>query len=125
MNLDIDYFNPATMRPGAVVLVIGRRGSGKSIISADLASFQRDCMRGICISASEKANPFWKPYIPSCFIYHEYSDAATKKLFRMQAQVKKEKGYNEPAFAIYDDCMFDRSFMKSKFIRQVFMNGVS
>ena len=44
---------------------------------------------------------------------------------KKQKKVKKKTGFNEPAFAIYDDCMFDKDFMKSKLTRQIFMNGVS
>lgn len=122
-SIDIKYFNPATMRPGSVVLVVGRRNSGKSTLVADLLSYQRHCRRGVCVSATERANPFWGKYIPQCFIDYEYSDNVTKKLFKMQARVKKQKGEVEPAFAIYDDCLFDRNFMKSKQTRRLFMNG--
>jgi ABC-type cobalamin/Fe3+-siderophores transport system ATPase subunit len=125
MNIDIGYFNPATMREGAVVLVIGRRGSGKSTLAADIMSYQRHSKRGVCVSGTEKANPFWHKHIPECFIYYDYSDNVTKEIFKMQKKVKKKTGFNEPAFAIYDDCMFDKDFMKSKLTRQIFMNGVS
>lgn len=123
MNVDISYFDPSTMRPGAVVLLIGRRGSGKSTLAADILSYQRDCKRGICVSATEKANPFWSEYIPSCFIHYHYSEKVTKELFKMQKTVKKKTGQVDKAVAIYDDCMFDKSFMKSKLTREVFMNG--
>jgi len=123
MNININYFNPALMRPGSVVLIVGRRGSGKSTLAKDIMSYQRHCKRGVCVSATEKANPFWSEVIPQCFIHHEYSDSVTKELFSMQKKVKKKLGYNEDAFAIYDDCMFDRSFMRSKLTRRVFMNG--
>lgn len=123
MNIDVNYFDPSTMRPGAVVLIIGRRGSGKSTVGADILSFQRDCQRGVCVSATEKENPFWSRYIPRCFIYDEYSDDVTKKLFNMQKKCKREKGTCDKAFAIYDDCMFDKNFMKSKWTRRLFMNG--
>ena len=123
MNIDIKYFNPANMRPGSVVLIVGRRGSGKSTLAKDIMSYQRHCKRGVCVSATERANPFWKEVIPKCFIHYEYSDNVTKELFKMQKKVKKKLGHNEDAFAIYDDCMFDRAFMKSKLTRRVFMNG--
>lgn len=123
MNVDISYFEPANMRPGAVVLIIGRRGSGKSTLAADIMSYQRGCKRGVCVSATEKANPFWAKYIPSCFIHYHYSDKVTKEIFKMQKTVKKQTGQIDNAFAIYDDCMFDKSFMKSKLTREIFMNG--
>lgn len=123
MELDINYFNPAAMRPGAVVLVVGRRGSGKSTLAADIMSYQRDCKRGICVSGTEKRNPFWSQYIPQCFIRHGFRSEYTKEIFKMQAQCKKKKGIIEKAFIIYDDVMFDKDFMKCKLTREIFMNG--
>lgn len=123
MNLDIKYWDPSTMRDGAVVLIVGRRGSGKSTVAEDLMSYKRGVKRGICISATEKANAFWTNHIPSCFIHYAYDDKITRDLFAMQKKVKKKTGVVEPAFAIYDDLMFDKSFVKSKMTRRVFMNG--
>lgn len=94
------------MRDGAVVLIVGRRGSGKSTVAEDIMSYKRQVQRGVCVSATEKANSFWSPHIPQCFIHYAYDDAITKDLFRMQKKVKKKTGSVEPAFAIYDDLMF-------------------
>lgn len=123
MNVDIKYWDPSQMRDGAVVLVVGRRGAGKSTLAEDLMSYKRNVKRGICVSATEKANPFWSKHIPQCFIHYDYDENITKDLFRMQRKVKKKIGHVEPAFAIYDDLMFDKSFVKSKLTRRVFMNG--
>lgn len=123
MNVDIKYWDPSTMREGAVVLVIGRRGSGKSTVAEDILSYRRNVKRGVCVSATEKANPFWGKHIPPCFIHYEYSDDITRDLFKMQRKVKKKTGEVQPAFAIYDDLMFDKSFVKSKWTRRIFMNG--
>lgn len=123
MNLDIKYWDPSTMRDGAVVLIVGRRGSGKSTVAADILSYKRDSQRGICISGTERENEYWGKHIPNCFIHYDYKDSITKDLFSMQKKCKKRLGHCEPAFAIYDDIMFDKRFVKSKYTRQVFMNG--
>jgi len=123
MNLDIKYWDPSTMKDGAVILIVGRRGSGKSTVAEDLMSYKRNVKRGVCVSATEKANKFWSNHIPSCFIHYSYDDKITKDLFSMQKKVKRKTGTVEPAFAIYDDLMFDKSFVKSKMTRRVFMNG--
>lgn len=123
MNIDIRYWDPCQMKDGAVVLVVGRRGSGKSTVAEDLMSYKRNVKRGVCISATEKSNSFWHKHIPSCFIHYAYDDSITRDLFKMQKKVKKQTGRVEPAFAIYDDLMFDKAFVKSKWTRRVFMNG--
>lgn len=123
MNIDISYFDPSTMRPGAVVLLIGRRGSGKSTLAADIVSYQRHARRAVVVSATEKANPFWSKHFPKCFIHYNYSDNVTKQIFKMQKQCKKETGQVDDAIAIYDDVMFDKSFIRSKLTRKVFVSS--
>jgi len=123
MNINIKYFDPSVMKKGAVVMVIGRRGSGKSTMCSDILSYQRSAKRGICISATERANPFWAAHIPKCFLYDEFDSDITKSLFKMQRKCKKELGYAEQSFAIYDDLMFNRNFIKDKTTKQVLFNG--
>lgn len=123
MNLDIKYWNPAMMKDGAVVLIIGRRGSGKSTVAEDVLSYKRDTKRGLCVSATERANRFWGKHIPACFIKHEWNENHVKSLFRMQKKVRQKLGETQPAFAIFDDLMFDRTFVRSKQTRKILMNG--
>jgi hypothetical protein len=121
--IDIRYWDPSKMKDGAVVLIIGRRGSGKSTVLEDLMSYRRDLKRGLCISGTERVNPFWGKHIPQCFIHDEFDDNLTRDLFSMQKKCKEKLGYCEPAFAIYDDLMFDKRFIKSTQTRRIFMNG--
>lgn len=122
-TLDVRYFDPRKMRPGAVVLVVGRRGSGKSTLCADLLSYQRALKRGICVSATEKANPYWVKHVPRCFIYEQYSDSVLQGLFAMQQRCKDTTGVMEGAFCVLDDLLYDKSFARSKEVRRVLMNG--
>lgn len=116
MNVDIKYWDPNTMRDGAVVLIIGRRGSGKSTVAEDIMSYRRDVQRGVAVSATEKANPFWSKHIPQCFIKYEYDDNITRDLFKMQRKAKKKMGSVQPAFAIFDDLMFGKFPFSSLFL---------
>jgi thymidylate kinase len=121
--VDIAYFDPRRIKDGAVILAIGRRGTGKSTLIADLLSYKRDIKRGVCVSATERANEFWAKHIPPCFIHYEYSDAVLEHLFEMQRKVKQLTGEVEPSFCVLDDVLYDRAFVKSKQARQLLMNG--
>ena len=123
LNVDIQYWDPSKMREGAVVLIVGRRGSGKSTVAQDILSYWREAQRGLCISGTERENEFWGKHIPKCFIHYDFHERHTKDLINMQKRCKKRKGYCEPAVAIYDDIMFDKKFVKAKTTRQIFMNG--
>lgn len=121
--IDIKYFDPRVIKDGAVILAIGRRGTGKSTLIADLLSYKRDIKRGVCVSATERANEFWGKHIPKCFIHYEYTDAVLEQLFDMQKKIKNATGEVEPAFCVLDDVLYDRAFVKSKQARQLLMNG--
>jgi hypothetical protein len=136
MDLDIKYFDPSTMPPTSVVLLIGKRGSGKSTIAEDLMSYQTGIGEGICVSPTDKLTGFWRKHIPPLFIHHEYSPTITEDFLAHQAakwtRYKKEckaagtqveEGKIDPAFIIYDDCTYDKSFLKNKGTRELLMNG--
>jgi energy-coupling factor transporter ATP-binding protein EcfA2 len=123
MEYNIKYFDPNRIKKGAVVLILGRRGSGKSTVAEDLLSYRRDCTRGLCISATERSNHFWRKHIPRCFIHYDFNDSLTKHLFNTQNEIRKQTGLMSPVFAIYDDLLFDKRFSKSKQTRRLFMNG--
>jgi hypothetical protein len=119
----IGYFDPDEMGEGAVILLVGRRGSGKSTLAADTVSGRRVCKRGLCISGTEKVNPFWGEYIPDCFIHQSWDPRLVTDLFRVQHEQKERTGSMDPVFAIFDDLMFNRDFIKSIEAREIFMNG--
>ena len=105
------------------MLAVGRRGTGKSTLIADILSYKREIKRGVCVSATERANEFWGKHIPPCFIHFEYTDSVLDHLFEMQRKVKQLTGEVEPAFCVLDDVLYDRAFIKSKQARQLLMNG--
>ncbi|BCU09355.1 hypothetical protein [Sicyoidochytrium minutum DNA virus] len=119
----IDYFDPSTISDGSVIVLVGKRGSGKSTVAQDLMSYQRHCKRGLCIAGTEQANPFWGQYIPECFIHHRFDEELVYQLLRDQNAIFEKYGKHEPTFAIFDDLMYDPGFLKTEAMRMLFMNG--
>lgn len=136
IDIDIDYFDPKSIPVSSVVLVIGKRGSGKSTVAESLASHFTHLNDGICISKTDKMSDFWSKHIPQDKIYHEYNSEITLDLLKRQEKkwlVIKEQAKLEgrvpdvseiePAFAIYDDVTYDKSFLKDMSTRELAMNG--
>ena len=136
MELDISYFDPTTMSPTATVMLIGRRGSGKSTTAEDIMFFQKHIGEGICISPTDSMSGFWRSHIPPLFIHHDYDQSVTEEFIKHQhskwIEYKKEckklgipaeEGKVDPAFILFDDVTYDKSFFKSKLTRQLMMNG--
>ncbi len=133
MDLKITKFDMSSMKDDKVIVLIGKRETGKSVLVKDLLYYQKDIPIGTVISATESANCFYGNIIPPIFIHDEYTaDTIQNVLKRQQIVIKKmkkefaEKGHSniDPrAFLILDDCLYDQSWTKDKNVRSLFMNG--
>ena len=118
---------------GPVVVLIGRRDTGKSFLVRDLLYYHQDIPIGTVISGTEAGNGFYSEHVPKLFIHDEYNTAIIENILKRQKtvlkQIKKEievyrKSTIDPrAFVILDDCLFDASWTRDKMMRLLFMNG--
>ena len=73
MDLKITKFDMSSMRDDKVIVLIGKRETGKSVLVKDLLYYQKDIPIGTVISATESANCFYGNIIPPIFIHDEYT----------------------------------------------------
>jgi hypothetical protein len=139
MSLDLSKFDMKNIsfRPdenkGPVVVLIGRRDTGKSFLVRDLLYYHQDIPIGTVISGTEAGNGFFSAHVPKLFIHDEYKTAIIENILKRQKtvmkQMKKEmdaykKTNIDPrAFVILDDCLYDNKWTKDKMMRLLFMNG--
>jgi hypothetical protein len=118
---------------GPVIVLIGKRDTGKSYLVRDLLYYHQEIPIGTVISGTEEGNGFYGNMIPKLFIHNEYNTGIIENILKRQRtvlkQVKKEealykKSSIDPrAFVILDDCLFDNSWSRDKMMRLLFMNG--
>jgi hypothetical protein len=118
---------------GPVVVLIGRRDTGKSFLVRDLLYYQQEIPIGTVISGTEEGNGFYGKMVPKLFIHNEYNTAIIENILKRQKtvlkQIKKEmetykRSTIDPrAFVILDDCLYDDSWSRDKMMRLLFMNG--
>ena len=139
MSLELKKFDMKSIqfRPnenkGPVVVLIGKRDTGKSFLVRDLLYYQQDIPIGTVISGTEEGNGFYGKMVPRLFIHNEYNSAIIENILKRQRtvlkQVKKEietykRSTIDPrAFVILDDCLYDSSWSRDKLMRLLFMNG--
>jgi hypothetical protein len=143
MNISLSKFDMSSIEfnkidthrtTGPVIIMIGRRGTGKSYLIKDLLYFHKEIPSGVCISGTEISNGFFNEFIPSMFIHNEYNPHTIVNIIRRQADMLKllkqrKKMYGnvddtDPrAFLIMDDCLYDNSWVKEKAIRFIFTAG--
>jgi len=139
MTLELKKFDmrAITFKPdenkGPVIVMIGRRDTGKSFLVRDLLFHHQDIPVGTVISGTEAGNGFYAQHVPKLFIHEEYSSILIENILRRQKavlkQVKKEEAaygrsrVDPRTFAILDDCLYDQSWTRDKLMRLLFMNG--
>jgi hypothetical protein len=139
MNLELKRFDMKNIsfKPneakGPVVVLIGRRDTGKSFLVRDLLYYHQDIPIGTVISGTEEGNGFYGKLVPKLFIHNEYNTAIIENILKRQRQVLKQikkemEQFNRStidprAFIILDDCLYDNTWSRDKMMRLLFMNG--
>jgi len=127
MEIQLKRFNIDEIRDDKVVVLIGKRDTGKSFLCKDILSHHTGIPAGQVISGTEAANEFYSSMVPNMYIYEEYEPGIVDRLLKRQKMMiekVKENGTTDPrAFLVFDDCLYDNSWTKDKNVRSLFMNG--
>lgn len=118
---------------GPVIVLIGKRDTGKSFLVRDLLFYQQEIPIGTVISGTEEGNGFYSKMVPKLFVHNEYNTAIIENILKRQRtvlkQIKKEmetykrSNIDPRAFVILDDCLYDNTWARDKMMRLLFMNG--
>ena len=139
MNLELKKFDMKNIKfdskkaSGPVIVLIGRRDTGKSFLVKDLLYHHQDIPIGTVISGTEAGNGYYSKMVPKLFIHDEYNTAIIENILKRQKTVLKQihkemEAYKRTtidprAFVILDDCLYDNRWTKDKMMRLLFMNG--
>ena len=139
MSLELKKFDmksisfKANESKGPVIVLIGKRDTGKSFLVRDLLYYHQDIPIGTVISGTEEGNGFYGKMVPRLFIHNEYNTAIIENILKRQRnvlkQIKKEmetykrSNIDPRAFVILDDCLYDNTWSRDKMMRLLFMNG--
>ena len=139
MSLELKKFDMKSIQfkpnenKGPVVVLIGKRDTGKSFLVRDLLFYHQDIPVGTVMSGTEAGNGFYSAHVPKLFIHEEYSSSIIANILKRQKvalkqmnkqiEVYKKCNMDPRAFVILDDCLYDNSWSKDKLMRLLFMNG--
>ena len=129
MDIQITKFNPRVIeerrktKGPPTCIFIGKRGSGKSTLVADILYYSRKIPMGLVISATEEGNHFYQQHVPEIFIHGDYDPSLIEGVIDRQKKALRENTPNSDVFVLLDDCMYDKKMIRDKNIRGMFMNG--
>jgi hypothetical protein len=124
------------MRPDSTVVVLGPRGSGKTVFMTDLLYCMRDKLDlTVVFCPTRDTREQYEQFIPKCHVYPVYSKTRLSSIYETQkklsAQMSGETRGGGPTMGgtlrnmgiVLDDCMFDKEEVRGKAIRAIMMNG--
>lgn len=132
-TLALKRFNPDAIAENSILYMQGKRNTGKSFLLKDLLYHKQDLPVGMVISKTEASNRFYGDFVPELFIHDEFHDNIVQEFVDRQRYVSQKRRreltkngvskIDARGFLIFDDCIFDKSWTKSKDVRHIFMNG--
>ena len=127
MEIQLRKFDMSQIKDDKVVVLIGKRETGKSFLCKDLLHHHKDIPCGQVISATEAANGYYSKMVPPLFIHDEYTAPIIANVLKRQKMMIEKLHSNmniDPRlFLLLDDCIYDQSWVKDKNVRSLFMNG--
>jgi hypothetical protein len=123
MRLRVRKFDPTTLKPHRIIILVGKRGTGKSVLQRDLLYHLSDRLDfGLAMTPTEESSETFREHMPDSWIYSSFSATKLDAMLNMQREMVKTKKQRS-LFIIMDDCMYDKKILKGVGIRDLFMNG--
>jgi len=133
LNLKLKKFDMSKIKHDKVVVLIGKRETGKSFLVKDLLWHNQGLPCGTVISGTEGSNQFYSKIVPPMFIHEEYTPLIISNVLKRQKLIGKKivKDLNDRGttavdprnFLILDDCLYDNAWVRDRNVRYLFMNG--
>src|SRR5437870_5264279 len=87
INVRLKKFNMKWIGDSKIILFIGKRNVGKSVLVVDYLYHHQDFPLGTVVSPTDDFNMTYKPHIPSIFIHDEYSPELVEQVLRRQKDI--------------------------------------
>jgi len=131
-SLPIRQLRLDDMVKNASIVMIAKRGGGKSWVVKSILMHFNDIPCGIIISPTDKMNSFYNNFFPDTYIHYEYKTDIINKILEHQEimidkkQLRQQQGRDLDcrSFIIMDDCLSQRgTWLKDKPILDLLFNG--
>lgn len=137
-KLRIAHFDITSMVSDPAIVMIAKRGSGKSWVIRDIVSQYKHIPVGVIIAPTDEMNGFYKSFFPDLFIHHDVDpkllanilkrqNVMTCNYIRMQEELKqgkKVKAVDPSLILIMDDCLADaKDWKKDPTVTAILLNG--
>ena len=122
MKLKVKKYDPTKVKPHRITLIVGKRGSGKSKMLVDLMYHIPKVDFVIGMAPTEETINTFRQFIPESCIYNSFNQNKLEQMIVMQRELIR-KNVRRSILLILDDCLYDKTVLKSTAMREIFLNG--
>lgn len=131
-TLPIRQFKLENMVENPAIVMIAKRGSGKSWVVRAILHHFRTVPCGIVIAPTDRMNSFYNDFFPDSYIHYEYKSDIMQRLLQRQImmiekkkqKIKNGKKLDARTYCIMDDCLsLKGSWMRDQPIQEILYNG--
>ena len=123
MHVRIKKLDVHTIKPHRITLLLGRRGSGKSVLLRDL--LYNSCDRydfAMAMCPTMESSQLLKECMPKCCVFDRYMQSKIDALVRVATETTAQ-GKGRSFLLILDDVMYDKAICRTQSFRYLFYNG--
>jgi hypothetical protein len=131
-SLPVRQFKLQDMVENPSIIMIAKRGSGKSWVVRAIMMHFNSIPCGVVIAPTDRMNSFYNDFFPDTYIQYKYESKIITKILDRQTQmidkqrIKKQQGkkVDPRTFIIMDDCLGDKkSWVRDAPILELLFNG--
>ena len=127
LKIQLKRFNLAMLDDTSMILIIGRRQSGRTTLIRDILHHFRDIPMGNVFNRTEQVEPQYRDVVPGPFVACELREEHVEKVIKRQDlildKVKTDPEYEHTdprSFLVLDNPMLEPGWLKQSAIRDVF-----
>jgi hypothetical protein len=131
-KLPIRNFQLEDMEKNATIIIIAKRGSGKSFVTREIMKHYNKVPVSVVISPSDKESGFFRKFYSDTFIHYDFNSELIQRFIcrqrriiqKQKQKIRQGKYIDARACLIMDDCMSSKkSWINDPGIRDIFLNG--
>jgi hypothetical protein len=131
-KLPIRSFHLEDMADFPAIVMVAKRGSGKSWVCRAILKRYKHFPVGLVIAPTDKMNSFYADFFPETYIHYEYRSELIQKVlgrqekmkYKADARAKKGKFVDTRCFLVMDDCLASsKTWMRDQPIKELLFNG--
>ena len=120
----ITPFRLSDMQPNRIMQLIGRTGSGKTVLLFSIMKYMRDKVDyWVLFTPTKDTEDDWRYVAPPECIFSKFQERYLRDLLAIQDSLARRQRRRRTVCMIWDDMMFEKNISNNDAVREVFFNG--